>query len=191
MEEKWNPRTLRASEVIRLASRAEQAPVLISAVGRTELLGLTGDIDSFLRHTSELSTTASRVEDLISTAEERAKGGFIQWLKVLFGAPSRERCLSEAFDLLDGVRLRMDSLAMLAADVREGMDGTQAWIDGLQDAIPDLPEGETQEAARSRVMDLKAMVANGDNTFSPYADLSEKAETLQAWSLRARNSLER
>lgn len=190
MESKWEPRSLRASDIIRLASDPAQAPTVISAVARTELSDLGADIESFLAHTSALTDTATAVERLISTAEERSRGGFVQWLKVLFGAPSREQCLTEAMTLLDSVRLRMDSLALLAAGVRQGIEDTQTWIDALQDAAPSLPGKEAREAARVRVMDLKAMVANGHNTFSPYADLTEKSETLQAWSVRAQRSLE-
>ena len=189
MEGKWKPRTQRASDITRLAGNPAHAPTVISAIGRTELDDLSVSIESFLSHTSALTTTATSVESLISTAEERTRGGFIQWLKVLFGAPSRETCLREAVTLLDSVRLRMDSLALLAADVRKSIEDTQTWIDALQDAIPTLPDGEAQEMARTRMMDLKAMVANGHNTFSPYADLTEKSEALQSWSLRAQRSL--
>lgn len=190
MEGKWKPRSERASDIVRLASDAAQAPVVISAVARRELEDLAGNIASFLAHTSELTATATQVEHLIATAEKRAGGGFIQWLKVLFGAPSREQCLNEAVSLLDSVRLRMDSLALLSMDVRQGVEDTQTWVDALQDSIPALPAGEAQDSARARVMDLKAMVANGHNTFSPYADLAEKSETLQGWALRAQGSLE-
>ena len=190
MEGKWKPRSEHASDIVRLASDAAQAPVVISAVARRELEDLAGNIASFLAHTSELTATATQVENLIATAEKRAEGGFIQWLKVLFGAPSREQCLTEAMTLLDSVRLRMDSVALLAAGVRQGIEDTQTWIDALQDAAPSLPSEEAREAARVRVMDLKAMVANGHNTFSPYAYLTEKSETLQAWSVRAQRSLE-
>lgn len=180
----------RADDIVRLASNADQAPTVISAVARQELQALATNIESFLANTSELSTSASRVEALISTAEERGKGGFTQWLKVLFGAPSHEQCLTEALSTLNTVRLRMDSLALLAADVRRGIEDAQTWADALQDSIPSLPEGMARDSARARVMDLKAMIANGENTFSPYANLSEKSETLQAWSLRAQRSLE-
>lgn len=180
----------RADDIARLASNTDQAPTVISAVARKELQSLTADIESFLANTSTLSASASRVETLISTAEERGQGGFVQWVKVLFGAPTREQCLTEALSTLDTVRLRIDSLAMLAIDVQKGIEDTQTWIDALQDAIPSLPEGSPRDAARSRVMDLKAMVANGENTFSPYANLAKKSEALQAWSLRAQNSLE-
>lgn len=190
MKGKWKPRSERASDIVRLASDAAQAPVVISAVARRELEDLAGNIASFLAHTSELTATAAQVEHLIATAEKRAEGGFIQWLKVLFGAPSREQCLDEAVSLLDSVRLRMDSLALLSTDVRQGVEDTQTWVDALQDSIPALPAGEAQDSARARVMDLKAMVANGHNTFSPYADLAEKSETLQGWALRAQGSLE-
>lgn len=190
MEGKWRPRSERASDIVRLASDAAHAPVVISAVARRELEDLAGNIASFLAHTSELTATATQVEHLIATAEKRAEGGFIQWLKVLFGAPSREQCLDEAVSLLDSVRLRMDSLALLSTDVRQGIEDTQTWVDALQDSIPALPAGEAQDSARARVTDLKAMVANGHNTFSPYADLAEKSETLQGWALRAQRSLE-
>lgn len=130
------------------------------------------------------------MEYLVSTAEERGRGGFIQWVKVLFGAPSREECLAEALSFLDSVRLRMDSLALLSTDVQQGMDNIQTWADALMHAIPSLPEGEPREEAHGRIRDLKAMVANGHNTFSPYMNLTGKAEALQSWSLRAQNALE-
>lgn len=190
MNEKWKPRVERASDIRNLASDPEKAPLVISAIARRDIQNLTGDIQSFLTHTSDLTTTAKKVEGLISTAEDRGRGGLIQWFKSLFGAPSREQCLAEALPLLDNLRLRMDSLALLAADVREGIEDTQTWIDALQDATPALPGNAAKDAARSRIMDLKAMVANGENTFSPYSDLSEKSEALQGWSLRAQNSLE-
>ena len=179
----------RASDIARLARNPEQAPLAISAVARSELKDLTENIESFLTHTSALTATAEKVEYLISVAEERARGGFIQWVKVLFGAPSRKQCLSDAVALLDSVRLRMDSLALIATDVREGIRVIQPWIDGLQDAVPALPDEQAREAARARVMDLKAMVANGDNAFSPYSDLMEKSEALQSWSVRAQEAL--
>lgn len=189
MNGKWEVRKGRADDIVRLASNADQAPTVISAVARREVLALTDSIESFLASTSRLSASASRVENLISTAEERGKGGFLQWLKTLLGAPSREQCLAQAITILDSVRLRMDSLTLLAADVRQGIEDTQVWTDALQDAIPALPEGMARDSARARVMDLKAMIANGENTFSPYANLSEKSEALQAWSLRAQRSL--
>lgn len=179
----------RASDIARLASNPEQAPLVISAVARSELADLTASIESFLAHTSALTATTEKVEHLISVAERRARGGFIQWVKVLFGAPSREQCLSEAVASLDSVRLRMDSLASIASDVRESIRVVQSWIDGLQDAVPALPGRQAQDAARARVMDLKAMVANGDNAFSPYSELTEKSEALQAWSVRAQAAL--
>lgn len=190
MERKWRPCPERTSDIIRLASDPTQAPKVISVVARRELEDLASDIASFLAHTAELTITATQVERLIATAEKRAEGGFIQWLKVFFGAPSREQCLDEAMRLLDSVRLRMGSLALLATDVRHGIEDTQAWADALQESIPALPAGEAQDSARARVMDLTAMVANGHNTFSPYADLAEQSETLQTWALRAQRALE-
>lgn len=190
MTEKWKPCKERAADIERLASEPEKSPLVISAIARRDIQDLADNIESFLAHTSTLTTTASKAEELISTAEKRARGGLLQWIKVLFGALSREQCLAEALPLLDSIRLRMDSLAMLATDVREGIEDSQIWIDALQDSGPRLPGDAAREAARSRVRDLKAMVANGENTFSPYANLTEKAEALQAWSLRAQNSLE-
>lgn len=179
----------RASDIVRLASDAERAPMALSAIGREEVTDLSTLIESFMAQTSPLTASAARVEALISTAEERAGGGVIQWLKVLFGAPSRERCLVDAQELMDGIRLHMDALAVLASDVRDRIENMQVWIDALQDATPSLPE-EVRGTARMRLQDLKAMVANGENTYSPYARLSEKTESLQGWALRAQRAMD-
>lgn len=62
--------------------------------------------------------------------------------------------------------------------------------DGQHDPVLPGSELDLQRPTRARTMNLKAMIANGEKTFSSYANLPEESEALQAWSLRAQRSLE-
>lgn len=138
MNGKLELRKERAEDIARLTRDPERAPLVLFALARTEADALTTQLGSFLSTASALMDITTQIEALISSTEERALGGILQRIKVLLGAPTRELCISKAVNLMDPMRLRMDSLAILATDVHESVQDLQVWVDALRDAAPTL-----------------------------------------------------
>lgn len=178
----------RAEDIARLTRDPERAPLGLFALARTEADTLTTQLRSFLSTASALTEITTQIEALISTTEERALGGIVQRIKLLLGAPTRELCIGKAVSLLDPMRLRLDSLAILATDVHESVQDLQVWADALRDAAPTLPEC-IRDSALGRAGELEAMIANGENALSSYAGLASKSEPLRMWALLAQRSL--